>query len=123
MNNHFNSPKLVRYSKELRKNMTPQERRLWYDYLKKLPLTVKRQKPLLDYIADFFIYEKSTVIELDGRQHYTEEHREADRIRDSRLRSIGVTVLRYKNTDIDCHFESVCRDIGRHLGLFTDSPY
>ena len=114
---HYNSPNLVRYSQTLRKEMTPQERHLWYDYFKKLPLNVNRQKVILDYIVDFYIHQKRIAIELDGSQHYTQEHLEYDSIRDKRLGQLGITVLRYSNIDVDYRFESVCSDISKWLGL------
>ena len=62
--------KLTGISRVLRKNMTKEERHLWYDFLKGLPLTVNRQKVLGDYIVDFFVASKKLVIELDGSQHF-----------------------------------------------------
>ncbi len=109
--------KLIGVSKVLRKNMTKEERRLWYDFLKGLPLTVNRQKVLGPYIVDFFIASKKTVIELDGSQHFQGEGPEHDRARDQWLRSNGITVLRYTNLQINREFDAVCRDILKHLGL------
>jgi len=109
--------KLISNAKDLRRNMTPEERHLWYDFLKKLPLTVNRQKVIDNYIVDFFIASKKCVIEIDGRQHLTEEHRIADTKRDSDLNSHGFNVLRYSNRDINRNFNSVCLDILKNLSL------
>ncbi len=87
--------RLTANAKELRKSMTPEERHLWYDFLKKLPLTVHRQHPIAHYIVDFYIAEKKTVIELDGLQHTAPEHKHADEARDTALKAWGITVLRY----------------------------
>ena len=73
MNNHRNT-KLTTNAKELRKSMTKEERHLWYDFLKQLPITVHRQKPLGNYIVDFYIASAKLVIELDGSQHYAPIH-------------------------------------------------
>ena len=108
---------LVGNAQELRKNMTPEEKQLWYQFLKKLPLTVNRQKNIGDYIVDFFIARKRLAIEIDGRQHLLPEHKTADRIRDDYLKSLGITVLRYDNRSINNNFNAVCNDILKHLGL------
>ena len=108
---------LVCNAQELRKNMTPEERHLWYDFLKKLPITVNRQKNIGNYIVDFFISTKNIAIELDGKGHGEKEQLEKDKTRDEELSKVGITVLRYKNTDINKNFNGVCRDILRRLGL------
>ena len=113
--------KLVSNAQELRRNMTVEERRLWYDFLKKLPVPVKRQKNVGNYILDFYIPNIKLAIEIDGRQHNMPEHLEEDRIRDESLRGLGITVVRYKNGDIHNRFEAVAKDILRRLGLeFAD---
>ena len=104
-------------SRVLRKNMTPEEKHLWYDLLKRLPVTVNRKKTIGDFIVDFYIASARLVIEIDGRQHNSPEHADADRKRDYDLRKLGNTVLRYSNRDIRERFSAVCEDILRHLGL------
>ena len=113
--NTFANPKLTAFAKELRKNMTRQERHLWYDFLKTLPLTVHRQKVIGPYIVDFYIAGKKLVIELDGSQHYSIPGKQADAVRDGYLREQGLTVLRYSNSDVDRDFPGVCGDILAHL--------
>ena len=95
--------------------MTPEEKHLWYDFLKKLPVTVNRQKNIGDYIVDFFIAEKRIVIEIDGKQHGTPEGRRSDKMRDEDFRNLGITVLRYTNEDIEKRFNAVCEDILKFL--------
>ena len=112
--------KLVPIAQELRKNMTPEEKHLWYDFLKKLPVTVNRQKNIGDYIVDFYIAKVNIVIEIDGIQHGRAENKKADARRDSELRQLGIKVLRYTNRDVNSNFSSVCADILRHLGLNFD---
>ena len=97
--------------------MTPEEKHLWYDFLKKLPITVRRQHNIENYIVDFYIAEKKIVIEVDGRQHTSPEHEESDRQRDAALSSWNLTVLRYSNDDIRNNFNEVARDILEKLGL------
>ncbi len=102
-------------SKKLRKNMTKEEKHLWYDFLVKLPVTVNRQKVIDCYIVDFYCASANTVIELDGSQHYDVEGKLKDKIRDEYLRNLGITVLRYKNLQIYKSFDAVCRDILLHI--------
>ena len=97
--------------------MTPEEKHLWYDFLKKLPYNARRQHNIGNYIVDFYIAEKKTVIEIDGRQHYLPEHISADKVRDAYLASLGITVLRYKNDDIRNNFNAVSTDILENFGL------
>jgi len=91
--------------------MTKEERRLWYDFLKLLPLTVKRQHIIGPYIADFYIPSARLIIELDGSQHYDSIGMTADQERDAFLKDQGMTVVRYSNLDITQRFRSVCDDI------------
>ena len=102
-------------ARNLRKEMTKEERRLWYDFLKGLPVTVHRQKVIGPYIVDFYIASSKTVIELDGSQHYSIPGKQADALRDGYLREQGLTVLRYSNSDVDRDFPGVCGDILAHL--------
>ena len=111
---------LTHFSQRLRKEMTKEEKHLWYDFLKKLPITVNRQKIIGGFIVDFFIAEKRIVIEIDGSQHYEEEHSKADKERDSELFALGITVLRYTNSDINKRFRSVCDEILQKLELNYD---
>ena len=112
--------KLVKNARALRKNMTPEEKHLWYDFLKKLPLNVKRQHNIENYIVDFYIAEKKLVIEVDGRQHLFPEHLEADRQRDLALSAWDITVFRYSNESIRHNFNAVAADILNKLGLDFD---
>ena len=97
--------------------MTKEERHLWYDCLKKLPVTVHRQKVIGNYIVDFYIASEQLVIELDGSQHYEEQNMAKDMQRDQYLQSIGCQIVRYSNADINTRFREVCEDIYRQLQL------
>ena len=116
--------KLTAYAQELRKDMTPEERHLWYDFLAKLPIVVKRQYVVGNYILDFFVPSKKIAIELDGSQHYEPEARAADALRDAELMRYGVRVLRYTNIDVKKRFEGVASDILKNIGLeFSDLKF
>ena len=119
MNRQYNS-KLIPAARKLRKGMTKEERHLWYECLKTLPVTVHRQKVLGSYIVDFYIASAKIVIELDGSQHYEEDGKRKDQERDAFLESVGCTVLRYSNADINQRFRCVCDDIYNHLKGKTD---
>ena len=97
----------------LRKNMTPEELHLWYDCLSKLPVAVRRQKPIGDYVVDFYCAKARLVIELDGSQHNSPEGRASDKERDEYLGGLGIRVMRFKNIHVMREFNSVCRSIVR----------
>ena len=109
--------KLVSTARNLRKNMTAEEKHLWYDFLKKLPLTVNRQKNIGNYIVDFYISIANIVIEIDGLQHEMKENKLQDEKRDKYLENLGIRVLRYSNADINKNFNIVCDDILKNLGI------
>ncbi len=108
--------KLIGTAQSLRKRMTPEERHLWYDFLKKLPVTVYRQKTIENMIVDFYIASAKIVIEVDGIQHSSPENEMVDRRRDHILASYGITVLRYSNENIHKNFSMVKNDILEKLG-------
>ena len=113
MNN--SNPELTPFAQKLRKGMTKEEKHLWYDFLKKLPVTVNRQKVVGNYIVDFLCEDARLVIELDGAQHYSLEGRRKDAERDGYLNELGYLVLRYTDHDIRTDFEGVCLDIKRQI--------
>ena len=98
-------------AKALRKNMTPWERKLWYDFLRTYPVRFQRQKAIGKYIADFYCARARLVIELDGGGHYTAEQAEKDAQRTKDLESMNLTVVRICNLDIDHNFRGVCEYI------------
>ena len=120
--NSTHNPKLDANAKTLRKNMTKEERHLWYDFLKTLPIMVHRQKVIGKYIVDFYVASAKVVIELDGSQHYDLVGKQADEARDAYLNSLGITVLRYSNADINLRFSSVCEDIWNRLKVSEKKP-
>lgn len=114
MNTLYN-PRLKPFSRQLRKNMTREESHLWYDFLKKLPVTVKRQKIIGDYIVDFYCSKAHLVIEIDGSYHYEQEQALDDINRDKFLEDNGMTVLRYTNKRINEDFLGVCGEIEQYI--------
>ena len=115
--NQTNNPKLTKRSQELRRTMTKEERHLWYDFLKNLPVTVNRQKTIGNYIVDFYCASAKIAIELDGSQHFDEKQAQYDEERTAYLNSAGITVLRYSNLEIQRNFRGVCEDILAKLQL------
>ena len=103
-----NNPALRDLSRKLRKNMTKEERRLWYEYLRYYPLRFVRQHPLSNYIADFYCAKARLVVELDGSQHYDEEAVKADEKRSEDLRALGIEVVRFPNNAVNRQFAGVC---------------
>ena len=100
-------------ARSLRKNMTPQERHLWYDFLRYYPVKVYKQRIVGPYIVDFYCAIAKLVIEIDGSQHYERKGQAHDAERTAFLESLGLTVVRYSNADINGRFQSVCEDIDR----------
>ena len=99
----------------MKQEMTKEERHLWYDFLKGLPVTINRQKVLGNYIADFYCASAKIIIEIDGTQHFEKSGIESDRKRDEYFKGLGIEVLRYSNYDINNNYDSVCEDILKHL--------
>ena len=102
---------LLDNARRLRKEMTPQERKLWYLFLRTYPVKFYKQRIVGQYIVDFICISAGLVIEIDGSQHYDEPGQEYDRLRTRYLESQGLTVLRYSNADISSRFERVCESI------------
>ena len=102
---------LVPFAKDLRNNMTKEERHLWYDFLRTYPIRFQRQKVLGKYIADFYCAEAKIVIELDGSQHYEDSNRAQDVERTAFLESYGLTVIRIPNNEVNQNFRGICEYI------------
>ena len=107
MNRKHNSD-LTANARTLRKNMTKEERHLWYDFLKNYPVRFWRQKVIDNYIVDFYSHSARLIVELDGSQHYEEKGLQKDRIRTERMERRNLTVIRIPNNEITGNFEGVC---------------
>ncbi len=106
---------LISNAKSLRKNMTKEERHLWYDYLRTYPKKFVRQKVLGKYIADFYCASANLVIELDGSQHYKEDGIKYDEIRTEFLQEFGIQVIRIPNNQVNMNFTGVCEYIDEYM--------
>ena len=96
------------HARQLRKEMTPWERKLWYCFLKDYPIRFQRQKCIDEYIADFYCFRAKLVIELDGGGHYNPESARKDSQRTRKIEEYGLKVIRFSNKDIDKNFYGVC---------------
>ena len=105
--------KLVPRARVLRKEATPQERKLWYDYLNTYPVRFQRQKPIQTYIVDFYCHKAKLVIEIDGDQHGDPEQIAYDSHRTETLESLGLLVIRFTNAEVRSSFDAVCDTINR----------
>ena len=104
-------PRLTPRARELRKNMTPEERHLWYDFLRTYPVRFLRQKVVGGYILDFYCASVKLAVEVDGTQHYAPDQIQYDAERERYLNGWGITVVRVPNSDIRTVFSEVCTKI------------
>jgi very-short-patch-repair endonuclease len=102
---------LTARARELRRDMTDQERRLWYGWLRKLPFRFQRQKPIGNYIADFYCHKAKLVVEIDGWRHFTEDGLDYDEKRTAYFETRGLKVVRYRGAAVDADIEAVARQI------------
>lgn len=102
---------LTPLAKKLRKEMTKEERKLWFDYLRTHSARFSRQKVLGKYIVDFYCAKAKLVIELDGSQHFEESGVRKDVERTLFLEAYGLTVVRIPNNEVDHNFRGVCEYI------------
>ena len=110
-----NNSRLDGFAKHLRKNMTKEERHLWYDFLCNYPVKFTRQKIVESYILDFYCSKAKIAIELDGSQHYKPEAREYDKQRTEFLKKHGIDVIRILNRDVNNNFFGVCKYIDKKV--------
>ena len=105
------NPALLSSARELRRNMTKEERHLWYDFLRTYPVKFTKQKIIGNYIVDFYCAEAKVVIELDGSQHFDPGGIEHDAVRTSFLNSFGLSVYRIPNSEVNKNFTGICEYI------------
>ena len=113
---------LVPLAKQLRAEMTKEERHLWYDYLRSYPVRFIRQKILGQYIADFYCAKAKLIIELDGSQHYNEDAMIKDAERTRFLEGYDLQVIRIPNTEVCRNFEGVCAYIDAAVKQSLSQP-
>ena len=104
-------------ARRLRREMTPQEQRLWYVFLRKYPVKFYKQRIIESFIVDFYCADARLVIELDGSQHYTEQGKAYDEERSAILHGYGLKVLRFSNRDVNNHFAAACETIDREVQI------
>lgn len=100
--------------------MTPQEKKLWYDFLRTYPVKIYKQRIIESFIADFYCASAKLVIEVDGSQHYTEQGEAYDKERSQIMRKYGIETIRFSNADVDRHFLQVCQCIHIAIQKRTD---
>ena len=102
---------LLSRARQLRREMTREERHLWYDFLRDYAPRFARQKLVAPYILDFYCADAQLAVELDGGQHYEDTGKAYDENRTAYLQQKGIQVLRFSNLDVMRNFEGVCREI------------
>ena len=102
---------MLETARKLRREMTPQETKLWYRFLRSYPVKIYKQRIIESFIVDFYCADARLVIEIDGSQHYTEQGKCYDEERSQILWAYGLKVLRFSNRDVDRSFDSVCAQI------------
>ena len=108
---------LLKYARSLRKEMTPQELRLWYRFLRTYPIKIYKQRIIGEYIVDFYCHAAKLVIEIDGSQHYDPQGIAYDKSRAAYLESLGLQIIRFSNADINVRFAAVCEQIHKVISL------
>lgn len=107
--------KMLPVARRLRCEMTPQEKTLWYQFLRSYPVKIYKQRIIESFVVDFYCAEARLVIELDGSQHYTEQGKAYDEERSSIMEGYGVEVLRFTNLEVDREFDAVCERIDARI--------
>ena len=102
-------------ARRLRRDMTPEEKRLWYTFLRKYPVKFYKQRIIESFVVDFYCADARLVLELDGSQHYTEQGMAYDGERSAILHGYGLKVLRFSNREVNQHFDAVCECIDREV--------
>ena len=112
------NPKLKERARELRGHMTEAEVRLWQRLRMRQVLGIRflRQRPIGNYIVDFYAPEAKLVIEVDGGQHYNEEGLEYDEKRDTFVEGLGLKVIRFSNLDVLKNIDGVVKRIVEVVG-------
>ena len=114
--------RIANNAKILRRNQTPEERHLWYDFLSRFHPRFRRQQVVGLYIVDFYCVASHLAIELDGAQHYEPEGLAYDRQRTEYLEEKGIAVLRFTNREVKQNFEGVCVKIKQEVEKRSKNP-
>ena len=119
---HPRNKQLLGFARKLRKDMTKEERHLWYDFLSSYPVRFRRQEIIDSFIVDFYCSKARLAVELDGSQHYEDKAIKYDEERTKKLKSLGVDVIRFSNSDILQRFEGVCIRIDEAVKFRINHP-
>ncbi|MFI3327086.1 MAG: endonuclease domain-containing protein [Clostridia bacterium] len=114
--------KILPNAKKLRKEMTKEERKLWYEFLRYYPVKIYKQRIIESYIVDFYCDNAKLVVELDGSQHFEKDKIIYDKIRTQKLESYGLKVLRFTNLEVLKQFKEVCECIDKEIKVRTPFP-
>ncbi len=106
---------LLENARSLRREMTPQERKLWYCFLRKYPVKIYKQRIIDSFIVDFYCASAKLVIEIDGSQHYSEQVKGYDEERSKIIEKYDLKVIRFSNYDINTDFDAVCEMIDKTI--------
>ena len=110
MSLEYNKDNIV-LAKVLRKNSTPEEKKLWFEFLSKYEIRFQRQKAIDNFIADFYCHRAKLIVEIDGSEHYTPEGRAKDEFRTEILERYDLKVVRFTNYQVNKNFRGVCQYI------------
>ncbi len=108
---YYYSKHLRDAARVLRKNATPTENKLWYEFLRFLKPRAHRQRPMGKFIADFYIPKAKLIIEIDGNVHLDEKANAKDSERSEFFKVLGITVIRFTNDEVLYDFKYVCKKI------------
>ncbi len=106
---------LIKKAQKLRRNATPQENKLWYEFLRTYPIRFQRQKAIDCFIVDFYCFKAKLIVKIDGSQHYESANKEYDDVRTAKLEQYGIKVLRFSNYEINTYFSEVCESIDNEI--------
>ena len=106
---------LTPIAKQLRRDMTSEERKLWFNFLRRYPVRILRQKVIGDYVVDFYCAKAKLVIEVDGGYHKEGMQKKSDAMREEKLRGYGVAVMRVANEAVEKDFDGVCQQINAEI--------
>ncbi len=106
---------LTPIAKQLRRDMTSEERKLWFNFLRRYPVRILRQKVIGEYVVDFYCAKVKLVIEVDGGYHEERMQKRSDEVREEKLRGYGVKVMRVANEAVETDFDGVCQKINAEI--------
>ena len=113
--NHSYKNQNIQNAKELRRNMTEQEKKLWFLYLRNYTIKFYRQRAVNNYVLDFYCAKARLAIELDGSQHYSDDGIDYDENRTRALQKYGIKVIRFTNPQLTYKFKEVCEVIDAEI--------